>query len=443
MRLRMFLRKETFGGLVCALNGDDVRLLDHASYEVLATLADFGNTSGCVDALTCRHPEVNRTSVEASVERARTLLAELGAPRQTCRPIATGSPRLDASTGSGLSRLVLSAPLDLHLETTGRCNLRCAHCYNGSRPTETQPSLGDLESLATELKHVGLRTVVLSGGEPLVRTDFPDVVAMFSEVAVKIVVATNGTILNEHALSALVEDVCLVNVSLDSAWAVDHDVFRGRVGAFRGTLRCIRELVTAEVPVVVQTTLARQNVNSLARLGRLLVNEGVSDWVIRTPLYVGRAELNKSRFVPPDDAELSTRALEDARNQFADAFPSLRAPQLADGKLRTVGCSAARTVAAVGYDGRIAPCALFTGTDFRGGRVWGGRFLHEWKQASAMRRLRSLQASHLPVCQSCELLGSCHARCRAKAYMNGDLYGPDPDCQRGNWTVCEPSPGAH
>ncbi len=110
----------------------------------------------------------------------------------------------------------------LRVSVTDRCNLRCVYCM----PKEGLPLLAHDEVLTfEELTRIvriavtlGVRKVRLTGGEPLVRKDFPDLVAMLSgiEGITDIPLTTNGVLLFEYAEALKKAGLSRVTISLDT-----------------------------------------------------------------------------------------------------------------------------------------------------------------------------------------------------------------------------------
>src|SRR5512143_1209457 len=127
-------------------------------------------------------------------------------------------------------------------EVTRRCNLNCVHCRaaaaQGPYPGElTEPkSLEILEQIA----RMGKPVVILTGGEPLLREDIFDLARFGTERGLRMVMATNGTLLTpEIARKIRSSGIQRVSISLDGATAEEHDRFRQVQGAYRASLKGI------------------------------------------------------------------------------------------------------------------------------------------------------------------------------------------------------------
>jgi cyclic pyranopterin phosphate synthase len=111
---------------------------------------------------------------------------------------------------------------DLRVSVTDRCNFRCQYCM----PAEGLPWLEradvltfeEIERLVALLADLGIRTVRLTGGEPLVRRDFPALAARLTAIAAldEVSVTTNGYLLERDAAALVAAGIARFNVSVDS-----------------------------------------------------------------------------------------------------------------------------------------------------------------------------------------------------------------------------------
>jgi GTP 3',8-cyclase len=109
---------------------------------------------------------------------------------------------------------------DLRLSVTDRCNFRCQYCM----PADGLPwleraeilSFEEIERLVGLFARLGVRDVRLTGGEPLVRRDFPRLAAMLAPLVDELAVTTNGFLLERDAEALVRAGVDRFNVSIDS-----------------------------------------------------------------------------------------------------------------------------------------------------------------------------------------------------------------------------------
>ena len=109
---------------------------------------------------------------------------------------------------------------DLRLSVTDRCNFRCQYCM----PAEGLPWLErsdvltfeEIERIVRVVSSMGVRALRLTGGEPLVRRDFPRLASMLAPLVDDLAVTTNGFLLERDAAALVAAGVRRFNVSIDS-----------------------------------------------------------------------------------------------------------------------------------------------------------------------------------------------------------------------------------
>jgi cyclic pyranopterin phosphate synthase len=109
---------------------------------------------------------------------------------------------------------------DVRISVTDRCNFRCQYCM----PAEGLPWLDrdavlrfeEIERLVGLLAQMGVGDLRLTGGEPLVRRDFPRLVAMLAPLVDDLAITTNGFLLERDAAALVEAGAKRFNVSIDS-----------------------------------------------------------------------------------------------------------------------------------------------------------------------------------------------------------------------------------
>jgi MoaA/NifB/PqqE/SkfB family radical SAM enzyme len=161
------------------------------------------------------------------------------------------------------------------LYVTEGCNLRCCMCsYRDARPDEL--SIGEIERLAATLARYGLRHIVYSGGEPLLRRDLPAIIRIFSRYKVQQTLLTNGLLL-EKRLDEIRPLLTEIIVSLDGATSATHNEIRG-VSSFEQILAGIRSAVKSfpePRSVSIRTVVQKQNFREMPQLIGLARSLGV------------------------------------------------------------------------------------------------------------------------------------------------------------------------
>lgn len=177
----------------------------------------------------------------------------------------------------------------VYLMLTERCNLACAHCF-GSYPTRREMPLPDVLRLIDELIAGGGRSLVLSGGEPLLYAGLEEVVARIGK-RIPVQFCTNGMLLDARLARLFARELKpSFQVSLDGDTAEIHDAIRGP-HAFAGALRGIRHLQEAGLGdrISLAATVHAENKDRLPELVQLAASLGVSKVRFIPLRTVGRA----------------------------------------------------------------------------------------------------------------------------------------------------------
>ena len=200
-----------------------------------------------------------------------------------------------------------SKPRLIFWELTKGCNLRCIHC----RATATElSSPSDLSTQAAreiidQIAAVSTPILVLSGGEPLFRSDIFQLARYGTDKGLRVALATNGTLVTKHVARMIVDSgVRRVAISLDGADALTHDTFRGIPGAFDAAIAGFRNLKNLGMSVQINTTIARHNAHQLPQVLELAKGLGADalHTFLLVPVGCG-VDIAEQQMVPPEEYE--------------------------------------------------------------------------------------------------------------------------------------------
>lgn len=117
----------------------------------------------------------------------------------------------------------------VRLSVTDKCNMRCFYCipqgFTSFEEPENWLGFDEIERLIAAFASLGVRRVRLTGGEPLVRRNLPELAARLSAIdgIEDLSLSTNAALLRQHAVALRDAGVSRINVSLDS---LDPECFR-------------------------------------------------------------------------------------------------------------------------------------------------------------------------------------------------------------------------
>lgn len=288
------------------------------------------------------------------------------APRE---PTASAEPLAGA-----LARAGLAPPRALTLALTGRCNLACLHCLveAGPRAGAAHVPAEVLLRVIAELPALGVRTLRLTGGEPLLHPRWDELVARCGRAPWldALVLQTNAAALDEadaRALRRLGGPRLAIEVSLDGATPATHDAVRGP-GAFERTLRGLERLCAAGLApaTTVAFTEMHHNLDDLPALLELVRRLGLHGLVAGTLVASGRASRSPLAAPEPDDyRRLLARYERSPRfRALCDRHAALPALAWWRGRHGDGGeCCVPGAAPYLGADGLLRPCALCRGDD--------------------------------------------------------------------------------
>lgn len=192
-------------------------------------------------------------------------------------------------------------------EVTKGCNLRCIHCRATatelSSPSDlsTKQALDIIDQIAAAANPI----LVLSGGEPLFRSDIFQLARYATDKGLRVALATNGTLVTKEVARMIADSgVKRVSISLDGADATTHDTFRGIPGAFDAALYGFRNLKEVGMSVQINTTVARHNAHQLPAVLELAKSVGADalHTFLLVPVGCG-VDIAAEQMVPPEEYE--------------------------------------------------------------------------------------------------------------------------------------------
>ena len=188
-----------------------------------------------------------------------------------------------------------SYPLtSLYLYLSDQCNLSCRHCWISpgfsQSPTNGIP-LEHLKKTILEAKTIGLYSVKLTGGEPLLYRDIHALLMFLARENIAVIIETNGTLMDRPILETLRScQVDQISVSLDAATAEIHDEIRGVKGGFDRALEGLRILSEYEFSFQIIMTLQRKNSQEIQGLISLSKELGANSLKINHLVPCGRGK---------------------------------------------------------------------------------------------------------------------------------------------------------
>ena len=330
----------------------------------------------------------------------------------------------------------------LQFHITGRCNLRCRHCYRtegSTQPLSTETVLGVIDQFAELRQHYnrihGSRRrghINLTGGEPFIREDIDQILDHLGGYREQLSfgVLSNGSFLDAHRVSVLKRNgVSFVQLSIDGDTAA-HDALRAP-GDYARTFRIARMLEKNGIPVYISFTANSSNYMHLTKVARECRRYGITKlWSDRlVPIGNGEQlqEMAITKALLPDYLKVLRKAQGTWLTRLL--YPKTRVTanralqfQGADGTIYS--CSAGRSLITVDEFGRVMPCRRMP---ILCGSILEDTLEHIYFENETFRALRQQQIPK--ACAGCVYHYYCQggARCQAHAAY-GNFCKADPAC---------------
>ena len=343
----------------------------------------------------------------------------------------------------------------VHWSVTGRCNYRCRHCFmSAPHAAQGEPSWDQLMAMLDAFARCGIRNLELTGGEPMFRRDFWDLV---DEIHARGLVVpqlySNGLLITDAFLEKLEERHMCPSIQFSFDGVGHHDWMRGVAGAEKTVLDALKRCRDRGFPASVSMVVCRESIGSLRESVRLMASLGVrsmkvgsampaGEWVNEPEHFLPQAELYEHflEYIPQyfeDGAPLSL-GLEgffhyDIAEQKPDAFNDKNIPEGEFGK--ALMCAHVRRGMYVSPKGNVLPCMTMVGTPIEEQfpNMLETPLEEILDKQSIYMDITNFRVSdymeHNPECKTCEYRTDCCGGCRALAvqnnptdYLSKDLY---------------------
>lgn len=324
-------------------------------------------------------------------------------------------------------------------EVTSRCNLECEHCHarGGERhdPDELTTEEGKNKVIDGLAEVSDFRSLVFSGGEPLVREDLFELIAHARSRGFYPIIATNATLITSTVADKLKRAGTLgIAASIDSVRDEVHDSFRNMKGALRLAKEGIANAAAEGMYIQINITASKLNIQELADVVQFADELRAHVILLYQFIPSGRGSENAAYEL---SAEEFRREVLDMAELQKDIHPVIAPVGLPEywallsarndgGRPSKVlrGCICGNGMFYIKPNGDVWPCAF---VPVSGGNLRDKRPLEIWQGSALFRQLRD-RGNLKGACGSCTLRDSCGG-CRARAFAKtGDLFAEDPSC---------------
>ena len=316
------------------------------------------------------------------------------------------------------NRIGMLGPLHkLSIAVTGRCNCRCLTCdiWQNDLDESQELTIDQFEVLAKSKMVQKAKSILLTGGEPFLRSDIEQVIENFvNNTRARISIITNGLLTNR--IVSVAEKV------KEKSWAIDkftlslngdstaHDITRGISGSYEKTVDTIKCLKNLGFYTSLIFTITKENFDQITKAYEIAKQLGVD-----INFY---PEINSYRFDKIDDSRcLSNEQKKTALKQFEGVVRKRRYYYFDDSILyyirktfkteKVCDCYSGLQSAYINWDGVVYPCEGFSDKEFSFGNIKHKPFDDIWSSPDAKRVREYIKNDKCQPCfLACDIIPS-------------------------------------
>jgi AdoMet-dependent heme synthase len=169
-------------------------------------------------------------------------------------------------------------PVNVIWEVSYRCTCKCGFCdrwKEGPKKMKQELSTEEAKKTVLQLKQVGIKSLHLSGGEPLIRKDIFYLMRYAKKLGISISMSTNGMLIDNKNIKKIKHCFDKVSVSIDSFNQDTHDKIRG-VKAFNKAINAVKILKKENIKTNISCVVTGENFKDIIGLNKLAKKHNVS-----------------------------------------------------------------------------------------------------------------------------------------------------------------------
>jgi radical SAM protein with 4Fe4S-binding SPASM domain len=313
-------------------------------------------------------------------------------------------------------------PIHAAIELTYKCNLRCRHCYvDSTSDSKKQLSLDQIHQVFEKLNGWGVRVIELTGGEPTIHPDFPEILQTSFDYFDLIAVVTNGTHMTNELLNVIAKSLkkVVVQIDLDGAIPEYVDWFRGCLGTFQKEVDAIRKVSQLGVLLRVAMCVTPKNLDQIEQTAILARSLGATSLGISTVYPIGRGS-DPSLLLSVEELQKLSKIWSELLQRYPKFIFHLEdlAVQKAQGN-----CGAGGRSVTITPLGQVKLCQMSSADVMCYGNVFI-QSARELFNLPVVSYITQLEPPSLEICGECPNLGFC-MQCITRGLIKGRELGAD------------------
>lgn len=324
-------------------------------------------------------------------------------------------------------------------ESTLACNLNCRHCGSSAgKARSDELTTEECKSLFEQLRGIGLEWITISGGEPMARPDWAELITLAKDTGMGVGMFTNAIAMDDDAAKRAKDaGIDSIGLSIDGLEAT-HDHIRGRKGHFKILEAAMERFQNNGISYGAVTTICNDNLAQLEEMQQYISQSGAYSWQVQLGSDMGNLShypemLIAPRQLPKLEKRIANMIVSgplkiycaDSLGYYGPHEKILRNP--IGGKCFS-GCGAGKTNIGIECNGNIKGClSIMAGYNKKGKNFVEGNIretpLHEiWNRPGAFSYSRNWSRADLTgFCATCAYAEKCKGGCLGKRVSDGGV----------------------
>ena len=298
-------------------------------------------------------------------------------------------------------------PVSGSLELTTSCNLKCVHCYlglqqNRNKTRNLEMSTRQVISILDEITEAGCLSLLITGGESLLRKDFPEIYRHARRKGLLVSVFTNGTVITDEILELFSDfHPRQVEISLYGATRATYEKITRVRGSYEKCLDGITRLLARHINVKLKTVLMIYNRHELSAMKEMASEYGVK-FRFDPDIFPCLENEDKSALnlrVPPEEVIEIEASDEERLRHWVDYYEKRKDLPVTENLYE---CGAGLTSFHIDPYGNVSPCLMTPQYKYT---LRNSKFINRWRDDIAAIREKKPRGGY--ACNSCEMRVAC------------------------------------
>lgn len=316
--------------------------------------------------------------------------------------------------------------IDIHFCITNKCNLRCRHCFMScENELAGEVTKNDICRMIDNISELPVNNLVISGGEPLIREDFHEIVSYLTEknMCKSVHLSTNGTLIDGTNVEFIKENFDIVDISIDGVDEKTCSKIRG-IGVFDKVINSVNLLKNFNFSeITLSMIIDKKNLDLYEEFIHL------NDTLDTKPIV--------RHFIPKGRGKDNSYILTDSDTVLPLSIPVSLGESIRKGdffRYTPFGCNAGVGQIFINYNGDIYPCPSMIKDEYLMGNILDYRFVDLYKNnkitsTDSYKKIEKLFPYNIDGCKDCDVSLFC-----LKCPSNVDII-KDDDILKKEWCV--------